>query len=98
MEIHTSDVGTAFLCRELSESIYMAQPEGYVVLGYENKMLKLRKSIYGLKQVPKVLYDNLNAFLVSQGDVSRNYESCLYSKTGDSGLSTHLAVYVHNLV
>ena len=31
----------------------MTQPEGYVAFGQENKVCKLVKSLYGLKQVPK---------------------------------------------
>ena len=43
------DVKTAFLNRELEEEIYMDQPEGCMVLGEEQKVCKLVKSLYGLK-------------------------------------------------
>ena len=53
MEIHHMNVKTTFLNGELDEEIYMKQPEGFVVQGQENKVCKLVKSLYGLKQALK---------------------------------------------
>jgi len=47
------DVKTTFLNGDLEEEIYMKQPKGFVVKGLENKVWKLIKSLYRLKQVPK---------------------------------------------
>ena len=47
--LHQMDVKTAFLNTDLEEEIYMTQPEGYEVPGQENKVYRLRKSLYGLK-------------------------------------------------
>jgi len=47
------DVKTAFLNGELEEEIYMSQAERCEVPGQENKVCKLIKSMYGLKQAPK---------------------------------------------
>ena len=38
--------------RAIEEEIYMRQPKGYVVPGIKEHC-KLKKSLYGLKQVPK---------------------------------------------
>jgi hypothetical protein len=51
--VHQMDVKTAFLNRELDEEIYMDQPDGFLVEGEEQKVCKLLKSLYGLKQPPK---------------------------------------------
>ena len=51
--IHQIDVKTAFSNGELEEEIYMTQPEGCVAPGQEEKVCKLLKSLYGLKQTPK---------------------------------------------
>ena len=51
--VHQMDVKTDFLNGDLEEEIYMSQPEGCEVPGQENKVCKLRKSLYGIKQAPK---------------------------------------------
>jgi len=51
--IHQLNVKTVFLNGDLEEEIYMDQPEGCVVTGQENKLCKLIKSLYGLKQALK---------------------------------------------
>jgi len=53
MEVHTMDVSSAFLNGDLDEETYMAQPEGFAVLGQEHLVCCLKKSLYGLKQSPR---------------------------------------------
>ena len=53
LELHQMDVKTAFLNGNIDETIFMNQPENFVV-GEPNKMVcKLKKSIYGLKQASR---------------------------------------------
>ena len=47
------DIKSAFLNGHLEEDVYMEQLEGYIVKGQENKVLKLKKALYGLNQVPR---------------------------------------------
>ena len=44
------DVKTAFLLGNLTEDVYMVQPEGFVDPTTTNKVCKLKRSIYGLRQ------------------------------------------------
>ncbi|KAI5338280.1 hypothetical protein L3X38_017551 [Prunus dulcis] len=53
MEIEQMDVKIVFLHGDLEETIFMAQPEGFVEYGKENLLCQLRKSLYGLKQSPR---------------------------------------------
>jgi hypothetical protein len=50
MKNHQRDVKSTFLNGFLEEEIHIEQPMGYEVKGYEDKVLKLNKSLYGLKQ------------------------------------------------
>ena len=43
------DVKAAFLNGYLEEELYVEQPIGYVIKGQEDKVLKLKKALYGLK-------------------------------------------------
>ena len=49
-EIWQMDVNTAFLDGNLEESIYMGQPKGFIKQRQEQKICRLQKSIYALKQ------------------------------------------------
>ncbi|GJX22080.1 zinc finger, CCHC-type containing protein [Tanacetum coccineum] len=52
-KIHHLDVKTGFLHGELKEEVYVVQPEGFEKPGEEEKVYKLAKSLYGLRQAPR---------------------------------------------
>ena len=81
--VHQMDVKTAFLNGDLNEEVYMEQPEGFVLLGNENKVCKLVKSLYGLKQAPKQWHEKFDHVILSNGFRHNNVDKCLYSKTCD---------------
>nr|GEX54413.1 hypothetical protein [Tanacetum cinerariifolium] len=52
-EIWQIDVKTTFLNGYFNEEVYMEQPEGFVNPKYPNRVCKLKRSIYGLKQASR---------------------------------------------
>ncbi|GJZ10206.1 retrovirus-related pol polyprotein from transposon TNT 1-94 [Tanacetum coccineum] len=58
------DVKTAFLHGTLKEDVYVCQPEGFINTDHPSHVYKLKKSLYGLKHVPKAWYDDLSKFLL----------------------------------
>nr|GEU42352.1 retrovirus-related Pol polyprotein from transposon TNT 1-94 [Tanacetum cinerariifolium] len=66
MIIYQMDVKTAFLNGELTEEVYVSQPEGFVDQDNPPHVYKLKKALYGLKQAPREWYDMLSSFLLSQ--------------------------------
>jgi hypothetical protein len=79
-EIHRMDVKTTFLNGELEEEIYMHQPEGFVMPNHKQKVCKLIKSLYGLKQTPKQWYEKFNKAVVTNGFKIHNFDKCVHSK------------------
>ena len=58
---------TTFLHGELEEDILMSQPLGIVVLRKEKFACRLKKSLYGLKQLPRKWYKRFDSFMVEHG-------------------------------
>lgn len=84
---------TAFLNGILEEKVYMRQPEGFVVKGFEDKVCKLKRAIYGLKQSSRAWNKKVDDFLQKLGYKKSELEPCLYTKK-QNGLLTVITLYV----
>lgn len=93
LEITHLDVKTAFLNGLLEEDVYMRQPEGFVLKGFENKVCKLKKAIYGLKQSSRAWNTKVDQTLIKLGYKKSELEPCLYTRKKDN-LYTIVALYV----
>lgn len=69
------DVKTAFLNGDIQEEIYMRQPKGY---NKGDKVLRLHKSLYGLKQAARAWNSVLHDTLISVGFKQSKADQCLY--------------------
>ena len=49
-ELEQTDVDTAYLNPSLKEDIYMRQPKGFEAPSEEDKVIHLKRAIYGLRQ------------------------------------------------
>jgi hypothetical protein len=79
------DVRNAYLYGELSEEIYMEQPEGHKAPGKEHKVLRLHKALYGLKQAGLTWWRTLD---VDQILYLRSPSVCTYLLSPNLGLPT----------
>lgn len=93
MHLHQIDVVTAYLNGELHDEIYMQQPEGFEL--HPNKVLRLQKSLYGLKQAGREWNSKLNTVLCNIGFERCKNEPCLYKMIRNYNLII-IAVYVDN--
>jgi hypothetical protein len=80
LEVEQMDVKTTFLHGDLEEEIYMKQPEGFVVKGKKELVCKLKKSLYGLKQSPRMWYQKFDTYILGLGFVRSRVDHYVYSK------------------
>jgi hypothetical protein len=91
------DVKTTFLHWDLEEEIFMKQPEGYVVKGKKELVWKLKKSLYGLKQSPRMWYQKFDTYILGLGFTRSKEDHCVYSKLiGDHLI--YLVLYVDDML
>ena len=96
-EIWQMDVKTAFLNGNLEESIYMVQPEGFIQKGQEQKVCKLQKSIYGLKQASRSWNIRFDTAIKSYGFEQNVDEPCVYKRIIKSTVA-FLVLYVDDIL
>ena len=75
-EVHHMDVKCDFLNGDITEDIYIHQPQGFVSNPYF--VCKLKKSLYGLKQAPRACYAKIDGFLLSRNFVQCKSDQNLY--------------------
>nr|GEZ88010.1 retrovirus-related Pol polyprotein from transposon TNT 1-94 [Tanacetum cinerariifolium] len=77
--IFQMDMKTAFLNGLLKEEVYVAQPDGFVGPDHPEKVYRLRKALYELKQAPRAWYDELSKFLTSKGFTKGTIDPTLFT-------------------
>ncbi|GJS95901.1 retrotransposon protein, putative, ty1-copia subclass [Tanacetum coccineum] len=83
-EIWQMDVKTAFLNRYLNEEVYMEQHKGFVNQKYPNRLCKLKRSIYGLKQASRQWNKQFDDEIKKFGFSRNRDEPCVYMKASGS--------------
>lgn len=91
------DVKTAFLNGDLTNEIYMKQPDGFVECGKEQLVCKLKKSLYGLKQSARCWNSKINEVLLKSGFRRGSADLCLYVK-GEGDNLIYVLIYVDDLI
>jgi hypothetical protein len=96
--VHQMDVKTAFLNGDLEEEIYMDQPEGFVVHDKENKVCRLVKSLYRLKQAPKQWHEKFDKVMLLDGYKVNGSDKCVYTKFDDNLCGVIVCLYVDDML
>eukprot|EP00873_Tetraselmis_striata_P041013 jgi/Tetstr1/461277/TSEL_006404.t1 len=98
--IHQVDVDTAFLYAPVEEEIYMRPPPGYEQYDARGRpmVLRLLKSLYGLKQSPRNWHNTLNKFLVCYGFQQLKSDPGAYVYWQGGQLICILVVYVDDMI
>jgi hypothetical protein len=93
LEATQIDIKTAFLYGHLEEDIFMEQPEGFITPGQENKVCRLHKCIYGLKQASHVWGNLFMDFIEQHGFKKSDADPCLFFRIRGTE-RTFLAIWV----
>lgn len=96
-EVHHLDVKSAFLNGELLEEVYVTQPEGFVKKGQEQKVYKLSKALYGLRQAPRAWNARLDKCLKDLGFKKCLHEQAVYTKCRNGSVPI-VGMYVDDLL
>ncbi len=75
LEVHQTDIKTAFLNGELAEEVYVAPPPS---VQQANTVWRLKKALYGLKQAARAWHAKLRKELVDAGFRPSEYDPCLF--------------------
>ena len=94
LELHQTDVKTAFLYGSLDEQVFMEQPEGFEQ--GKDMVWQLIRSPYGLKQAPRAWYKELDALLKILGFRRTISDHSIYVRDDSEGLII-VGVYVDDL-
>jgi hypothetical protein len=96
-EVEQMDVKTTFLHGDLKEEIYMSQPEHFVENGKGNLVFKLKKSLYGLKQSPRMWYQKFDTYVLSLEFLRSKSDHCVYYKP-ENGHILIIVLYVDDML
>nr|GEY38606.1 retrovirus-related Pol polyprotein from transposon TNT 1-94 [Tanacetum cinerariifolium] len=65
--VYQMDVKSAFLYDTIDEEVYMMQPPGFQDLQFPDRVYKVEKEMYGLRQAPRAWYGTLSKYLLANG-------------------------------
>jgi hypothetical protein len=88
------DIMTAFLNGDIDLELYITQPEGFISDLHPDYVCLLLKSLYGLKQSPRLWNFKFNSVVLDAGYVRSDMDPCLYIKRGEGNTVTYLLLYV----
>ncbi|GJR30018.1 retrovirus-related pol polyprotein from transposon TNT 1-94 [Tanacetum coccineum] len=91
------DVKSAFLNGFINEEVYVAQPPGFIDFEKPDHFYKLKKALYGLKEVPKAWYDRLKVFLIKHEYKMGMVDNILFTKKKSSNLII-VQIYVDDII
>ncbi|GKC90514.1 putative RNA-directed DNA polymerase, partial [Tanacetum coccineum] len=95
--LHQFDVKNAFLHGELKEEVYMEAPPGFSQDFKHGEVCKLKKSLYGLKKLPRAWFGGFTLAMKKYGYKQSNSDHTLFlSHRGDR--VTCLIIYVNDMI
>jgi hypothetical protein len=83
-KLYQMNVKSPFLNCVIHEEVYVRQPLGFESLKYLDRVYKLSKSLYGLKQSSRAWYARFKTFLLEHGYVMESVDKTLFILNHDT--------------
>jgi len=96
-EIFQLDVKSAFLHGKHEEEVFIEQPERFIKKGKEDKVYRLKKALYDLKQAPRAWYTKIEAYFIREGFEKCSREHIFITKK-EGGNILIVSLYVDDLI
>jgi len=74
------------------------QPQGFEIEGQEEKVYRLKKTLYGIKQAPRAWDNNIDNYFMEKGFEKSKNEPTLYVKRQGVADILIVSLYVDDLV
>ena len=97
-KVYLMDLKSTLLYRILKEKNYEQQPLGYEVEGKEDKAYRLKKVLYGLKQVPRAWQRIIDNYMIKNGLCRSNIKPTVYTKVNESGKILIIFLYDYDMI
>ncbi|KAK3030411.1 hypothetical protein RJ639_038939 [Escallonia herrerae] len=95
-ELHQLDVNNAFFHEDLEEEVYMKIPQGFSKQG-ENRVCRLQKSLYGLRQASRNWYHKFTQSLLVVGFIQSQSDHSLFT-FARKGSFLAVLIYVDDVI
>ncbi|SGZ27864.1 BQ5605_C026g10219 [Microbotryum silenes-dioicae] len=89
------DYDSAFLNGTMTEDVYIKVPDGWPLAHKPGSVLKLLKSMYGMKQAPRQWYAAVDDLMKTRGFHHSTSDACLYIKR--KGCRSSMMNYLHSI-
>ncbi|KAK9043063.1 hypothetical protein V6N11_071414 [Hibiscus sabdariffa] len=97
-KLHQLDVKNAFLDEKLEDEVYMKLPPGLKHAEELQKVCKLNRSLYGLKQSPRAWFDRFTRVILKNGYKQSLADHTFFIKVTPKNKRVILIVYVDDII
>jgi hypothetical protein len=96
-KLYQINVKSAFLNGVIQVKVFVRQPPGFKTPKYPNRVYKLLKVLYELKQTPQVWYARFKTFLLDYGYVIWSIDKTLFTLKYDNDFLL-VQIYVDDII
>jgi hypothetical protein len=97
LKLYQMDVKSAFINGVIQEEVYVRQPLGFESPKYPDRVYKLSKALYRLKQAPRAWYARHKTFLLEHGYVMGSVDKTLFTLNHGTGFLL-VQIYVDDII